>query len=198
MDSLYRSKGSADRVRCGKYRLIEEHDPSGMLFQYTYDHHNKLSSIKALNQAQELIHTVKINETSDCKTVSSPAGDVTYQLRSEKRFIVPIVLARVQKIESSQKGPVSYVYDEKNRISEKLFPEGRKLLIEYYDHGENKDKVKALKRAGDNGVETLYTFSYRDQKDAKYTSVIDAKGNKSIYYQENNRLSKFEIGRAHV
>ena len=171
---LYRTKNMLKRVKCGKFRLIEEQHPEGIVFRHNYYNHNKLASIQGFNKNNELLQTLTIKENDHATLWESVAGNVSYRFDAKQR---------VDRIIPTQGVPIAFVYDDKDRIITIILPEDRSLHIEYYPHGDNKDKVKSLLNGS---LVKTHSFFYSKDK----TRVEDLRGNSTHYVQENKRLSQ--------
>lgn len=158
----------------GEFHLEEEKHPNGNSLQYSYSNEN-LNEVKAVNRSGEVLEilNVAISDTRMKSLITWSLGNrqIQYLLDEKKK--------RLRQVLSTHSPKVQYVYDEHDRLTKKILPEGRFLKIHYYDNGKNKGRVWNLSApvGSDETPIVTHTFAYEDGN----THVKDAEGYFTVY-----------------
>lgn len=195
---------------------ISEHSPkeedfSHKKIHYEYDQQHRLKSLKIGNYVQ--LNIERSNEkTQECRISSQDSLETLYRfsqnskLNGDSSWIL-------DEVQSSQNPLIRYEYLQHPQLrsiqlKKRLLPEGRYLINEYYELGDNllgeenitvgpslRDqrlgKIKLQKEP--LGVDQSPVISRRYVYGTSFTEVYDALGNKTIYrYTPHKRLLAIE------
>lgn len=193
------------------YHIIEEKKPSGNVVYYSYDDEKHIKSIKTVSDTTYTSNWVEFRYPDKLHTeVETSDGHIyTYKFKKidcldkKERYVVV-------KITRPGEAPKLFDYtgESKNhnpRVEKASFENGAFLETKYYreDAVDDKDRGKFLRHkvklqnapVGPSGesVTTHTYFYHRDDDGIARTTVVDALGNKSRYfYDQEKRLTRIE------
>jgi YD repeat-containing protein len=169
---------------CGKFQLMEEQHPNGNKLQYTYSNmDDSLIRVLSVNRLGKTLGTLNFKQSPLDATADwrFAGGKVHYEFDHK--------LKNLSHVEPLHGVETFYRYDFKDRIINKILPEGRFLTVTYRHDCVHKGKVHTL--LAPVGVDrmpiTTHAFSYHPGM----TKVKDAAGNLTQYYyhKEKKRLN---------
>lgn len=198
-----------------RFYLCREDTPLEQRFHYTYEKkEHRINSITSTNKAEQVMGKIDLlyEKNHDFKK-DRQLEVVTSDGRS--------VLYNFEKIKHANHGHTGYFlsevirpnapwekyryYNHSHQVARKERPDGRFLDIYYYEHGDEKGRVRKLRApvGVDHKPITTHKFSYElcigeNEKGQKElwggsTTVLDAVGNKTVYkFSYNQRLADIE------